>query len=103
MIISRTPPPLMILEEFTEQEYLDAAWARRKRYDQNWDWFQAHVPDIYQAHRGKVICVAGQELFVADDPLAAEALGRAAHPEDDGLFVKYIPLKKLVRIYANQR
>ena len=47
------------------------------------------------------MCVAGEELFVADTPEEAIALAKAAHPEDDGSFVHYIPCEKLARIYAN--
>ena len=35
-------------------------------------------------HRGKCICNAGEELFVADTPEQGIALVAAAHPEDDG-------------------
>ncbi|HEV8711216.1 MAG TPA: hypothetical protein VGX03_00090 [Candidatus Binatia bacterium] len=52
-------------------------------------------------YRGKCICIAGEELFVADTPEEAIAQAAAAHPEDDGRFVRYIPREKLARIYAN--
>jgi hypothetical protein len=35
---------------------------------------------------------------VADTPEEALALARAAHPEDDGSFIRYIPKEKLARI-----
>ena len=44
--------------------------------------------------------MAGEELFVADDTEEAIALARAAHPEDDGWFTRYIPKERLPRIYA---
>jgi hypothetical protein len=56
---------------------------------------------VYAHYRGKCICVAGEELFVADTPEEAHALATAAHPEDDGSFVLYIPREKVARIYAN--
>jgi hypothetical protein len=31
------------------------------------------------------------------------ALAQAAHPDDDGSFMQYIPREKLARIYANER
>ena len=71
------------------------------RFRKNVDWLEEHAAEVYGRHRGKCICVAGQELFVADSPAAAIALAQAAHPEDDGQFVHYIPLEKLPRIYAH--
>ena len=47
------------------------------------------------------VSVAGEELFVADTPEQALALATAAHPEDDGSFLRYIPREKIDRIYAH--
>jgi hypothetical protein len=49
------------------------------------------------------VCIAGEELFVAETPQEAVALAEAAHPEDDGRFVRYIPKEKMARIYAHRR
>jgi hypothetical protein len=64
-------------------------------------WLQAHAAEVCTRYRGKCICIAGEELFVADTPEEAIAQAAAAHPEDDGRFVRYIPREKLARIYAN--
>ena len=91
----------LVMEEITEPEELAKARAQRERFDRNSAWLQAHAAEIYRCYRGKCICVAGEELFVADTPEQALALGAAAHPEDDGSFLRYIPREKIDRIYAN--
>ena len=92
--------PAVIMEEVTDPEEIAKAQAQRERFDRNWAWFQAHVPEIYSQQRGKCICIAGEELFAADTPKEAIALATAAHPEDEGRFVHYIPREKIIRIYA---
>jgi hypothetical protein len=77
--------------------------ARRERFARNWKWFDAHASEIYARHRGKCYCVAGQQLFVADDPTEAIAMAKAAFPDDDGLLTGIIPLERAARIYAYRR
>jgi len=91
----------LIMEEVTDPEELAKMQARRKRYERNAAWLQAHAAEVYTRHRGKCICIAGEELFVADTPEEVLALATAAHPEDDGRFLHYIPREKMARIYAN--
>lgn len=91
----------LVMEEVTDPEELAKARAQRERFDRNAAWLQAHATEVYSCHRGKCICIAGEELFVADTPEEALALATAAHPEDDGRFVHYIPRERLARIYAN--
>jgi hypothetical protein len=91
----------IVMEEVTDPAELAAAWARRQQFDRNFAWLQSHAGEIYANHRGKCVCVAGQELFVADTGSEALAKATAAHPEDEGHFVHYIPLEKVPRIYAN--
>ena len=93
--------PPIIMEEVTDPVELAKARAQRKRFDRNAAWLQAHASEIYPRYRGKCICIAGEELFVADTPEEVIAQAAAAHPEDDGRFVRYIPREKLARIYAN--
>lgn len=92
----------MIIEEVVDPKELAAMEARRTRFDRNAGWLQAHAAEVYPQYRGKCICVAGEELFVAETPEEVLALARAAHPEDDGFFLHYIPREKLARIYASQ-
>jgi len=93
--------PAVTMQEVTDPQELAEARARRARFDRNEIWLQAHVAEIYRRHRGKYICIAGEELFVADTPDAAYASGKSAHPEDDGRFIRYIPKEKLPRVYAD--
>jgi len=93
----------IVMEEVTDPVELAKARAQRERFDRNAAWLQAHPAEVYERHRGRCICVAGEELFVADTPDEALALATAAHPDDDGSFVQYIPRERFARIYANRR
>jgi hypothetical protein len=64
---------------------------RWQRYDRNAAWLQAHAHDVYSQNRGKYICIAGQELFVADSVQEVLKLANQAHPEDDGRYLRYVP------------
>ena len=94
-------PSPIVMEEVTDPEELAKARAQREHFDRNSAWLQAHIAEIYARYRGKCICIAGEELFVADTPEEALALATAAQPEDDGRFLRYIPREKLDRIYAH--
>jgi hypothetical protein len=98
--MGNTQVPLM-MEEITEPDELTKARAQRERFDRNSAWLQAHAAEVYRRYRGKCVCVAGEELFVADTPEQALALATAAHPEDNGSFLRYIPREKIDRIYAH--
>src|SRR5947209_8071739 len=89
------------MEEITDPAELARGKAQRERFDRNIEWLRAHAGEVYR-HRGKFICIAGRELFVGDSPHETLARARAAHPEDDGLYVRYIPAENVPRIYANQ-
>ncbi len=91
----------VVMEEVTDPEELTKARVQRQRFDRNSAWLQAHATEIYSRYRGKCICIAGEELFVADTPEEVLELATAAHPDDDGRFLRYIPREKLDRIYAH--
>ena len=92
----------IIMEEVADPAELAEARERHERFQRNSDWLQRHATEIYRRHRGKCICVAGEELFIADTPEDVLAQARAAHPEEKGgILIRYIPLKKTARIYAN--
>jgi hypothetical protein len=67
--------------------------ARDARVQRNRDWLEAHLPELLPQAYGKLVAVAGQEAFIADSPEEAEAWARAAHPEEDGLLIQYVPLE----------
>jgi hypothetical protein len=93
----------IVMEEVTDPFELAKARAQNERFERNSAWLQAHIEEVYSHHRGKCICVAGGELFVADTPEAVIAQAKAAHPEDDGRLLRYIPKERIERVYANKR
>jgi hypothetical protein len=101
LIVAKSTPLVMI--EVTDPEELAKANAQSERFQKNSDWLQAHIPEVYAQHRGKCICVAGQELFVADTAPEVIAMARQAHPEDDGFLLRYIARVKMERIYGHIR
>ena len=93
----------IVMSEVTDPIELAKSRAQNERADRNSAWLQAHVPEIYSKYRGKCICVAGEELFVADTPEEVFARAKAAHPDDEGALCRYITKEKVPRIYANSR
>jgi hypothetical protein len=90
------------MEIVTDPVELAKARVQRERFDRNAAWLQAHAHEVYPKCRGKYMCIAGEQLFIGSSAKEALELGRTAHPDDNGAFVRYIPLDKLSRIYANQ-
>jgi len=99
MIQARSLP--LVTVEVTDPDEIAKIKAQRERFRKNSDWLQTHVAQVYAQHRGKCICVAGRELFVADTAPEVVALARKAHPEDDGLLLRCIPRERMERIYAH--
>jgi hypothetical protein len=95
------PTSKIVMEEVTDPVALAKARKRREQFRRNAAWLQAHASEIYPHHRGKCICIAGEELFVADTASGALAQATSAHPDDEGRFVHYIPKEKVPRIYAH--
>jgi hypothetical protein len=91
-------PPVLVEEE-TDPVETARARGRRERFERNWAWLEKHAADVYR-HRGKVIAIAGQKLFVGDTTDEVLARAKAAYPEDDGLFTRIIPRERGPRIYA---
>lgn len=91
--------PIEIIE-VTDPIEIAAAQEQRKQFDRNSQWLEAHASEVFSKHRGRHICIAGQELFVANNVREAVQQARAAHPDDKGWFTSYIPVEKVPRIYA---
>lgn len=98
MILGKPSPVTMRIENDPAENA--KFHALMERFQENSDWLQAHIPEVYSQHRGKVICVAGQELFVADTTEEVLSMARKAHPEDDAPLLRYIHREKMERIYA---
>jgi len=84
----------IVMEPVTDAIEVAEARAQRERFDRNSAWLQAHIAEVYSQYRGKCVCVAGEELFVADVAKEAIALATATHPDDNGWFTRYIPPKR---------
>ena len=69
--------PIIMIEENLSPEETAAAEKQREQFNRNSDWLQAHIPEVYSKHRGKCICIAGQELFVAESPGGRRQIGKA--------------------------
>ncbi len=89
------------MEEVADPGSLADARAQREQFDRNSAWLQSHASEVYRQNRGKCICIASQQLFVADTAAEALAQATAVHPNDKGRFVHYIPKEKAPRVYAN--
>lgn len=89
----------IVVEKITDAAELSEARHQLEQFDRNSAWLQANIANVYSQHRGKCICVAGEELFVGDSPEEAIAQAAAAHPDDRGRFTRYIPHKKMARVY----
>lgn len=76
------------------------AWYAKAR--RNSEWLEGHWPDLLPQAHGKFVAVAGQEAFIAESGEEAEALARAAHPDDEGLLSQYVFPPGGPRIYANR-
>ena len=96
-------PPHIVLAEVTDTTELTMAQRQDERFARNWAWFEAHAAEIYTHYRGKCICIAGEELFVADTPEEVLMKATTVHPEDDGRFTRIIPKEKVARIYVDRR
>ena len=95
--------PKLTIEEVTDPAEVKRILAQHERGRRNSDWLQAHWPELMPQARGRHLAIAGQEAFIGDTPEEALAMARAAHPDDDGLLLKYVCAKQGPRIYANRR
>jgi hypothetical protein len=88
-------------EVVTDAGELARSRKQDEQFDRNSDWLESHAAEVYPQCRGRHVCVAGQELFVASTAEQALDLAQAAHPDDEGILLRYIPCKKVTRIYAH--
>lgn len=96
-------PPRIVVEHVLDPQVRERMRARQEQFRRNLAWFEPRAAEFYAAHRGKHLCVAGEELFVADDARDVLARAKAAHPEDEGVIFLYVPREAMERIYAAQR
>ena len=81
--------PPAIVDVPTTPEERAANRAEHERFLRNVAWFNAHSAALYRDHRGKYVCVAGEELFVGEDPGIVFAEAAAKHPADRGAMFRW--------------
>jgi hypothetical protein len=93
--------PTVEVSLLTDPVECEKARLQRAQFDRNSRWLQQHISDVYvPANRGKIVCIAGEEAFFGDTVEEVAALATAAHPDDKGSFMRYIPRQKMTWIYA---
>jgi hypothetical protein len=95
-------PNPIVMTEVTDPVEIAKARASLEKFEQNYAWLEAHASEVF-SHRGKYICIAGQELFVGGDGREVLERARAAHPEDDGPLTRYIPKDRGARIFVGNK
>jgi hypothetical protein len=98
-----SPPPTITVGEVTNAAEIARARQRREQADRNWNWLRQHLEELAPANRGRYVCVAGEEAFIADDPAEARRLARAAHPDDEGSVLHRFRTPNRPLIYAHTR
>lgn len=86
------PAPPFVLSEVTDPDEIARMDAMREKADRNRQWFQDNLTTILERHRGQYVCIAGEELFAADDLPTAFFAAKAKHPDDEGRICHFIPL-----------
>lgn len=96
-------PVVIEIPEVSDEERA-ANIAALAEHDKNVSWWNTHADEIVAQHAGKYVCVAGQELFVGDDPVEVIARAKAAHPNPGrGFRSTHIPTHPGPVIHAIQR
>ena len=103
MIRALEPTPLVVeIPEISDEERA-AGIAANAEFKKNVAWWNARVKEIEQ-HLGKFVCVAGQELFVGDDPVEVTARATTAHPNPGNGFLCFrISTHRGPMIHASSR
>src|SRR5437899_2413689 len=105
MIRQVGPPPgepQFTIEIVTDPVECARAQQQHERARKNSDWLQANWDKVLPRAYGKFIVIAGQAAFIADTPEEAWKMAEAAHPEDNGAFIRYVRPGKGPRIYASR-
>ncbi len=90
---------MYVMSELNDPAAVASANERARKFKKNCDWLNANAKEAY-SHRGKYICIAGQELFVGDEIKELVARARAVHPDDDAPFVQFVATERSDAIYA---
>lgn len=98
------PAPVVVAIPEISDEERAANVAALAEHKKNATWWNEHADEIVARHAGKYVCVAGQELFVGDNPAEVTARAAAAHPSSTrGFYFKHLPTDTGPRAYALRR
>lgn len=97
------PQSPMIVEEIeitdsAEQARVKQSFEQARR---NRKWLEARWSELVSQFVGKHLAVAGEEAFIGETVEEAIAQARAAHPDDQGMLVRYVSPAEGPRIYAS--
>ena len=101
MIRATEPAPFVLKTLEVSDEERIANRTAMEQFQLNLAWWNARVKEIRDAHTGRFVCVAGQELFVGDDPIEVMARAEAAHPNRGGFLSLYLSTHRGPKIYAH--
>lgn len=93
--------PAIEMEVVTDSQELAQAREQDEQFARNLTWLRCHASEVYTQHRGKCVCISGEQVFVANSAREAVALAKTIYPQDHGRFVRYVPREKVPRIYAH--
>ena len=103
MIRALNDAPRIIETPEVSDEERAANIAASAQFQLNLAWWNPRGKEIRDAHTGKFVCVAGQELFVGDDPIEVVARAKAAHPGRGGFLSLYLSPQRGPKIHAYKR
>lgn len=85
--------PTIVITEVTDPIEIAKAREQREKFERNLAWLEANATEVY-SHRGKYICIAGQEIFVGDSVQEIIKEAKTKHPDDNGLFTRIVPKER---------
>jgi hypothetical protein len=102
--IASAPPPVAGVEvDFPQVSDEEKAENLRvlAAHVKNADWLENEWPRLLPQALGRHVAVAGQQAFIANSAREALDLATAAHPDDPGSFVQFVPPVRRPRVYAH--
>jgi hypothetical protein len=68
--------------------------AEHEEFCRNQAWLEQHQEEVEGQALGQFLVVAGLQAFIAEKVQDAVAKARAAHPNETGMLIKYVPPRK---------
>ena len=92
----------VVIKETVDPDLMLQLMSQDEKFSRNLAAFQAEARELFRNHRGEVVVVAGGELRTFGTAESAWEWAHATHPEDEGVFVHYIPRERGWRVYAGR-